>query len=621
MDYVDIPPGTPAIEINRAIEQAQDGDTIVLKAGNHVLSAPLIIQRDNITVRGEGQAQTVLKFRYDTNNDGIVSGQEGNNGIEIRGYPTRLNWLKKADRTQLRGAVIEGDTVIQVMDTSDLASGDTLYLSQINTKGYLDDLGGCVINTECRDLATSRYFREAMTTIIAVDDADRQITVADSLPYDMNSQEAPVLVQEIIDIRKNISVSDLTITFEILDPATNALIQPSHNSFENEQPGFLENTLGKKISAIYIEGSDGANLKNISIINAPSQAFLFRNSINLNADNLFASGSFNKGIGGHGYGIDLYESSNNTLTNVEVLNMRHSLLFSSWHAEIGNNVHITNTNRDINFHGSPDKYNEVIVDSAVLEYGDAEQMWPIVSNGGRTLHHQTDIYGNGNVVRFSNAVGSARDEHIHASHDGASLNGNEGDDILVAGDGPDHLNGGDGIDTVSYEVSKQRVIVDLRQIIPGLLGALGDELTSIENLTGSPHNDILLGSHEANVIDGGDGIDVIFARNGDDIIRGGDGPDRINGQRGNDEITGGEGSDRYYFSAFSGTDIITDFETGIDKIDFSRAFSVSDRNDIDIGFGRAGAQITYFNSFGIRNKILLPGITPETLKDSDFTFR
>ena len=57
--------------------------------------------------------------------------------------------------------------------------------------------------------------------------------------------------------------------------------------------------------------------------------------------------------------------------------------------------------------------------------------------------------------------------------------------------------------------------------------AQGDTIGSIENITGSSHDDTLVGNGGANVINGGAGDDSIDGRSGDDEIDGGTGFDTL----------------------------------------------------------------------------------------------
>ncbi len=48
-----------------------------------------------------------------------------------------------------------------------------------------------------------------------------------------------------------------------------------------------------------------------------------------------------------------------------------------------------------------------------------------------------------------------------------------------------------------------------------------DTLVAVESLTGSDHDDILIGDGSANVLSGGDGSDRLYGGDGDDVLRGG----------------------------------------------------------------------------------------------------
>jgi lysophospholipase L1-like esterase len=85
----------------------------------------------------------------------------------------------------------------------------------------------------------------------------------------------------------------------------------------------------------------------------------------------------------------------------------------------------------------------------------------------------------------------------------------------------------------------------------GTFKADQDTLVNIENLIGSAFADHLIGDAGANSIDG---------NSGDDLIDGG---------AGNDTLTGGAGADRFVLKSGAGTDTITDFATGVDRIALS----------------------------------------------------
>ena len=64
---------------------------------------------------------------------------------------------------------------------------------------------------------------------------------------------------------------------------------------------------------------------------------------------------------------------------------------------------------------------------------------------------------------------------------------------------------------------------------------------------------------------------------GDDILTGNNGNDRLFGMGGNDTMTGGAGNDRFIFVASfnNGTDTITDFQDGVDKIVLADLFPIA----------------------------------------------
>ena len=108
-------------------------------------------------------------------------------------------------------------------------------------------------------------------------------------------------------------------------------------------------------------------------------------------------------------------------------------------------------------------------------------------------------------------------------------------------------------------------------------------------ISGTDEIDLLFGSMFADVLNGLAGDDTIDAGAGDDHIKAG---------IGNDTLTGGEGADLFEFTVGFGSDVITDFELGVDKI------SILDENGTqltlaeysDLGFSNiegGGIKITH----------------------------
>lgn len=109
----------------------------------------------------------------------------------------------------------------------------------------------------------------------------------------------------------------------------------------------------------------------------------------------------------------------------------------------------------------------------------------------------------------------------------------------------------------------------------------------IDKGLGTRKNDKLNGTNRDDRLDGVGGNDTLRGKNGNDILIGGNGKDRLNagpgedrliGGAGNDTLTGGGGADSFVFDSDRryrrkdlGTDTITDFIVGEDKIALSGA--------------------------------------------------
>ncbi len=150
----------------------------------------------------------------------------------------------------------------------------------------------------------------------------------------------------------------------------------------------------------------------------------------------------------------------------------------------------------------------------------------------------------------------------------ADLTGNTLDNTLFASSDDNSLDGGAGVDTVSYlngVTGIAGVTVNLALGTAQATGGSGsDTLANIENLTGSSNADTLSGDANANVIDGGVGDDVLGGGDGADTLIGGSGADLLAGGTGDDSLDGGTGNDA--LAGGTGNDAL-DGGTGTDAMD------------------------------------------------------
>ncbi|MFM9109839.1 MAG: SwmB domain-containing protein [Prochlorococcaceae cyanobacterium] len=126
------------------------------------------------------------------------------------------------------------------------------------------------------------------------------------------------------------------------------------------------------------------------------------------------------------------------------------------------------------------------------------------------------IAGNGNAGD-NRILGNIGANTLNGAAGDDQIVGGGGNDVLIGGTGTNRLDGGTGIDTASYAGSSAAVAVSLAVLDPqNTLGAGIDTLLAIENLTGSPFNDVLTGNAGANVLNGGGGGDDLAGGAGND---------------------------------------------------------------------------------------------------------
>ena len=146
-----------------------------------------------------------------------------------------------------------------------------------------------------------------------------------------------------------------------------------------------------------------------------------------------------------------------------------------------------------------------------------------------------------------------------------------GDDFLYGGLGDDQLYGGDGVDNALEELATGTFVASTRRLnVDGFVvrdhgiesfsvnGSQGDDFIDVALVVGScviyglAGDDIIIGSNQADWLDGGEGNDSISGRDGndevygglgDDVIQGGDGDDWLFGNEGNDDLSGNAGRD------------------------------------------------------------------------------
>ena len=174
------------------------------------------------------------------------------------------------------------------------------------------------------------------------------------------------------------------------------------------------------------------------------------------------------------------------------------------------------------------------------------------ARGGQGTDTLIDIENIQGSIYDDDLSGSAGDNELHgmAGNDNIS-DGVDGDDTMFGGSGNDNfyprrgndkIDGGDGYDTVYYQLIESGSVT-------GIVANLQTGLVSNDGLGGADTVINVEGIHGAWLVNSGDHITLnnaggyVFARAGNDTLIGGSGPDRFQAGSGNDQIIGNDGVD------------------------------------------------------------------------------
>jgi Ca2+-binding RTX toxin-like protein len=513
--------GTSGGELQQLFDGAPDGALIRLAAGTYSILETLTISRSNITVEGAAEGLTILRTDIPTTNPGptiLVAPDD----LQVR-YGQTVSDVAEGSNTVLLPDVEALRLANPDQDFDDFEVGDLVFLFQANDDEYLIESGNLnnpdridwVQPTTETELEAERYYLREFRSRIESIDENGVATLAEASPYNFTAGVANIARNTFLE---NVNLSDFTIEGNFNDDAGGA-----------PDPFLFENTIDEwsSIAALEFDGVRDSDLSRITITDPAAHAFKWQRAHETTADALTAVGAHNKD-GSSGYHFLLQESFANTLTNLSSTDARHAVLFSSENAEHFNNIHLSFTNRDINFHGSADDENTIVIDRNEQNYPEGSQpQWKAVNPGVQGLHPQETIEENDVTFRYART--SEESDVVVAHVDGGNIALRNGSDLGIGQGGNDTINGELGNDT----------------------------------LEGNGGNDILNGGDGKDELYGGDGNDLLRGGDGNDLLRGGDGNDTINGGANGDNLFGGAGQDTFLRTYFDFTDTFLDFEAGV----------------------------------------------------------
>jgi len=202
---------------------------------------------------------------------------------------------------------------------------------------------------------------------------------------------------------------------------------------------------------------------------------------------------------------------------------------------------------------------------------------------------QDSLYGEaGDDWLFSNQIIALSDAIVqNASQQasgvyGGTLNGGEGNDVLIGDADTDTLIGGFGDDVIAAGGGDDSIYGDK--------GGQTNDADGNDVLYGQAGNDYLYGGGGHDFLDGGEGDDRIYGNAGSDTLLGGDGEDELYGGADADRLYGGYGGDDLYGE--SGSDILIGGE-GDDRLYGDATDSTPEDGDNDELYGDAGNDWLY----------------------------
>ena len=410
--------GSTAAQIQAAINTAPPGETISLASGSYQFDRTVVINRDDITVTGAGAALTV-----------ITTASAMNGAPAFRIGEALFNETLTGPVSMAFAA--EGATVITVSTGHTFKPGDAVWIETANDAAFLDAIGDCLWRED-------KPLRTALAVVISV--SGTQITLDRGLPFAFNS--AGTVVREINPVT-GVVLKDMALqgSYGTADPA----------NFTNTQP------LAAGGMTLLINTSDGVVISGINIVQPASNGLVIGKSLDAPVTSVSVTGAHNKADGGNGYGFWIRDCYDGKFEGLSAYDTRHAVLFASYTSSSGNEVYVTGTNRDINFHGGLDHDNIVLVEHSVRTGAEQGYLGSVsFVNPGTDYGAPTEP--SANTILFREGVGTVRADVVVGMSGGVKFSTLGGNDTLTGGNGSDRLDAGTGIDLIHATRGSDTVI-------------------------------------------------------------------------------------------------------------------------------------------------------------------
>ncbi len=457
-------------ELEALINDAPPRAQISFTPGRFVLTEPLDILRGDVTIRGSGPDETVL--------DVSARVFEDFNAVKVRppavdgfgSFSVRRGESKAVIRTT--GAVRPDATRATFQDARAVEPGDFLFF--------------LIVRSSPNVRIQADRFYNAMVEVAAVD--GNSVTFRHKVGIDYNPRAAGVQLAEVhvldrdTHMLSNVIFADMTIDYGTPRETPNLHRHYNHNDryFDNELSG-------DGVRGLVFTNTYESDIERVTVRNAGANGILVANSMDAYVTDFVFDGAQNLGGGGAGYGLQLFNSYYGTFENLRTTEapVRHFVTYHAAGTGAFNNVHVTYTNANIDFHGGPDHSNIYYVETAELPQKDdfafpiIEYRDPVneptntvvfdvaVAAGDGLIDYNPIRYGpsfafdgENNGHRYAvDGRAAPRKNRVYASNNGAQIvvsseddavHSGEGDDVFVLGGGADvaHFYPRSGVDVI-----------------------------------------------------------------------------------------------------------------------------------------------------------------------------
>ena len=397
--------GTTAARLQQLIDTSAAGTTLQLQAGHYSFDRTITVNRDDIAVIGAGSDKTIINMPKNLGAEAFHVGT-GNVSGDFK----------------LAADMAEGGKTMTLAGAHSLVAGDYIYLERASTNAFYDEIG----DQSWRN--TDVALRTSIVQVTAVNGS--QIALASGVHFDFTRGETSVGE---ISMAERVTLGGFSVDYGL------GAANPSN--FANTLANYSRNAV------IEIEGTAGLRLFDVSAKNVPSLGVNVASSTGVSATGLTMTGAHNKGDGGNGYGLQIRDVYDSRFSDISDADMRHSVVFASWTSAVGNVVQVSQTDRDINFHGGRDHNNVVTVDNSIRDAA-SDIISPTLFVNTKGTHYGTVTDEGANTVTFGRVVGSRLGDKITGYDTGSWLDGKGGDDSLTGGASNDLLIGGAGKDVL-----------------------------------------------------------------------------------------------------------------------------------------------------------------------------